>query len=360
MPSNVLSKNFPEEIARWFQKSARDLPWRHTSDPYKIWISEMMLQQTTVATVIPYYRKFLKAFPNVRALARAHEREVLKLWEGLGYYSRARNLHRAAGLVVKEFGGQIPASREEILKLPGVGAYSAGAILSIAYRKAEAALDGNLIRVYARLLGIKKPVDDPKVLKFLWEIAGSQVPSKPSIRREFTEGMMELGATICRPRNPQCMQCPVQKMCVARRAGLAEALPRKSKLKVRKKVYEIIHLVEHKGRVAFLPTGGDPKYPHFQRLPFVLLPRKMKPRGKPMRYSVTDRDFIVDYRCEKRLPPRFLDRQIEWIDRHRIDDLLLPAIDRKILGRLKNAETLDRYSRANSRSSWDLRLRERA
>lgn len=331
-----LSKDFASRIATWFRKSARELPWRETSDPYKIWVSEVMLQQTTVAAVIDYYKRFLNRFPTLKDLAEADEFEVLKLWQGLGYYRRAKNLRLGAQLILKEFAGKFPKTREDLLKVPGIGAYSAGAILSIAHRVPEAALDGNLIRVYSRLYGITEPVDRPDVIKKLWEIARLHIPFDPEIIREFTEGMMELGATVCLPANARCLFCPVRDLCTAFKNSDQNLIPIKekkiSRLKFREKVF-----LKFKGeKIAVLRRGSDKKFGDFHRLPFILLTSGDALAGsyKKYKYTVTNRDFEVFVDDGKEKLPQYWGKKnsdIQWIEKSRIKDLLFPTIDRKIL-----------------------------
>ncbi len=213
----------------WYRVHQRDLPWRRTNDPYAIWISEIMLQQTQVATVIPYYQRFLKKFPDVRSLARADFETVLKLWEGLGYYSRARNLHRAARTVAEEFGGKIPSTVGELLKLPGIGQYTAGAIASIAFGLNEPVLDGNVERVLCRMFRVKKNPKDAKTHQKLWSLARNLTPAGRA--SFFNQALMDLGATICAPRKPQCLICPVSKLCDAFCHNEQDDLPVKIKRK---------------------------------------------------------------------------------------------------------------------------------
>jgi len=326
-----LSKDFAQRVAAWFKLAARDLPWRETSDPYRIWISEVMLQQTTVATVIDYYQRFISQFPTLESLAAATEDEVLKLWQGLGYYRRAKNLRFGAQMIMSEFGGKFPHTREEILKVPGIGAYSAGSILSIAHRMPEAALDGNLIRVYSRLYGIREPVDRGPVLKRLWEIARIHVPSERAIIREFTEGMMELGAMVCTPANPRCGHCPVQNLCVAYKKGIQLEIPLKEKRMKRKKLREIVFLRNRGNKIAILKRGSDKKFLDFHRLPFMSLDSES---GIPAydlkyKYAVTDRDFEVFVsRSSDKLPGQF---KVRWVGIKDCEELLFPTIDRRIL-----------------------------
>jgi len=208
----------------WFRRHRRDLPWRRTRDPYAIWISEAMLQQTQVATVIPYYERFLQRFPSVRALAEAPLDDVLRIWSGLGYYARARNLHAAAKSVVRDFGGELPGSIESLRTLPGVGAYTAGAVASIAFGKQAAVVDGNVARVIARLFAIREDLREPATRRRLWELAESMLPVRAC--GDFNQGLMELGATVCTPNSPACQVCPLREGCRANLAGLTVAIPR--------------------------------------------------------------------------------------------------------------------------------------
>ena len=210
-------------LLQWYDRVKRDLPWRRSGDPYCIWLSEIMLQQTRVETVKGYYARFLERCPTVQALAQAPEETVLKLWEGLGYYSRARNLHKAAKAIVNEHGGVFPATYEEILKLPGIGPYTAGAIASIAFGQPVPAVDGNVIRVTSRLCGIRENVGVPSVRRKLEEEAAALVPKKRP--GDFNQAMMDLGATVCVPGTPSCERCPLRTLCDAYAAGDAEDLP---------------------------------------------------------------------------------------------------------------------------------------
>ena len=210
-------------LLAWYDRHARTLPWRGIHDPYRTWVSETMLQQTRVETVIGYYARFLQRFPTVAELAAAPEDDVLKMWEGLGYYSRARNLHKGAKQVVTEYGGVIPSSVEELRKISGIGPYTAGAIASIAFDQPVPAVDGNVIRVVSRLRGIRENVGVPSVRRALEGEASALVPAdRPG---DFNQAVMDLGATICTPGTPSCEKCPLQAECDAYAAGDAEDLP---------------------------------------------------------------------------------------------------------------------------------------
>jgi len=218
---------FHDSVLTWYHAHRRDLPWRRTDDPYRILLSEVMLQQTQVATVLPYYHRFIKTFPTMGALARAPLDRVLKHWEGLGYYSRARNLHKLSSEVVRRFGGRLPDSYDDLFSLPGIGRYTAGAVLSIAFGKNYPVVDGNVQRVFARYFAIEHDLRLASTQKKMWEIAVSLLPAGEA--RHYNQALMELGALICTPRNPACPICPVAKRCRARLQGRQLALPVKSK-----------------------------------------------------------------------------------------------------------------------------------
>ena len=221
-------EGFGRRLTAWYSEGHRDLPWRSAPGAYEVWISEIMLQQTRAETVIPYYRRFLALFPDVFALADSNETELLKAWEGLGYYSRARNLKRAAREIVERYGGELPASVSELRRLPGIGDYTAGAIASIAFGIPAPAVDGNFERVFCRYFGISE-VMDPPARKQLAGDAESLVPrDNPGA---FANAVMELGATVCLPRSPKCSVCPLEAECSARAQGDPEALPVKPKKK---------------------------------------------------------------------------------------------------------------------------------
>ena len=236
-------------LLAWYRTNARELPWRQTEDPYRIWVSEIMLQQTRVAAVLGYYARFLEAFPTVEALAAAPEQQLMKLWEGLGYYSRARNLQRAARCIVER--GGVPDTYETLLDLPGVGDYTASAIASAAFGRREAAVDGNVLRVVARLAENYEDIADPKTKKAVRAAVQAIMPKQPEDIRIFNQAMMELGATVCVPNGaPKCEACPVAELCLARQRGTAELLPVKAAKKARRKEEKTVFLLLRQGQVA--------------------------------------------------------------------------------------------------------------
>ncbi|MDQ0352010.1 A/G-specific adenine glycosylase [Alkalibacillus filiformis] len=224
---------FQKDLINWYNDIKRDLPWRENQDPYRIWVSEIMLQQTQVDTVIPYFEQFMERYPTVYDLAKADQQDVLKSWEGLGYYSRARNLHEAVKEVVTSYDGVVPSNKKELKKLKGIGSYTQGAILSIAFDQAEPAVDGNVMRVMSRVLHIEEDIAKPKT-KTMFEDVVANVMSQedPS---SFNQGLMELGALICQPKKPKCEQCPVQEHCLAYEQGTQTTLPVKTKAKKQKR-----------------------------------------------------------------------------------------------------------------------------
>jgi A/G-specific adenine glycosylase len=214
---------FAEQLLDWYARSARKLPWRESSTPYSVWIAEIMLQQTRVETAIPYYQRWMERFPDIRALAEVGEQEVLSAWEGLGYYSRARNLHRAARIVMVEYGGCLPGEAAQLRKLPGVGRYTAGAIASIAFGRDEPALDGNIRRVLARVFNVEHPAHSPAGESRLWELAAQNLPSGRA--GDYNQALMDLGARICTPRQPDCPACPLSLLCQANLLGIQAERP---------------------------------------------------------------------------------------------------------------------------------------
>jgi A/G-specific adenine glycosylase len=232
-------------LRRWYTRNGRDLPWRNHRDPYKVWVSEIMLQQTTVAAVKPYFERFLKRFPNVAALASAKEEEVLHVWQGLGYYSRARNLHKAAQAIVAN-GGEFPTSLDELQTLPGIGRYTAGAIVSLAWGRPAPILEANTLRLYCRLLGFREDPRSTNGQRVLWDFAEKLVPKESP--GEFNQALMDLGATVCTPTDPRCDDCPVASCCRAlAEQSQAEIPARKPRTKITD-VYEACVAIKSAGR----------------------------------------------------------------------------------------------------------------
>jgi A/G-specific adenine glycosylase len=228
----VKMSDWSHKLLKWYEVNKRDLPWRGTNDPYKIWLSEVILQQTRVNQGWDYYNRFTEKYPTVSKLAAASEHDILKLWQGLGYYSRARNMHHAAKEIVAKYKGQFPTDYESIRALKGVGDYTAAAVASIAYKLPYAVVDGNVLRVYSRLLGISAPIDSTEGKKKIWEAAAELLPkNNPG---NYNQAIMELGALCCTPKSPNCPECPVQSTCYAYEKKQTSKLPvKQGKTKVR-------------------------------------------------------------------------------------------------------------------------------
>lgn len=235
-------KSFHDALLGWFCQNKRNLPWRKTKDPYRVLVSEVLLQQTQVQTVIPYYNRFVKEFPTVKSLAESPVDRVLKCCEGMGYYARARNLHRTAKEIQNSYGGYVPDDYKKLISLPGIGSYTAGAVGSIAFNKPLPVVDGNVKRVLCRLYGIKKPVQ-----KKLWKLAEDLIPeNKPG---EFNQALMELGALVCLPRNPRCKECCVSAFCAAYKKGKPEVYPAKLKKKTLPYVTGAVGVIKKNGKL---------------------------------------------------------------------------------------------------------------
>lgn len=248
MDNLELLSGLPAALLPWYQENKRDLPWRHDRDPYHIWVSEIMLQQTRVEAVKGYYARFLETLPTIAHLATADDDLLHKLWEGLGYYTRVRNLKKAAMVVMDKYHGTFPTDYAEVLALPGIGEYTAGAICSIAFGQKTPAVDGNVLRVISRLLNDPAPVDSPKCKKKIHELLTHIYPENAG---DFTQSLMELGATVCGPnRAPDCRNCPCVSFCKAHRAGTASALPVKSPKRTRRVEEITVFILSCDGRYA--------------------------------------------------------------------------------------------------------------
>ncbi len=242
---NALKNDWPKKLLAWFDGNKRDLPWRENKDPYRIWVSEVMLQQTRVEAVKPYFENWINQFPTVEALAQATEDEVLRAWQGLGYYSRAKNLQLGVREVVEKYNGKVPETRKEIESLKGVGSYTAGAVLSIAYNKREAAVDGNVLRVYSRLYNSHEDVLKSSAKKKITSLVENTIPKdRPG---DFNEALMDFGATLCIPKNPRCAACPLRDDCEAYKEGTVSVLPVRVKKKNVPHIYLAVALIESEG-----------------------------------------------------------------------------------------------------------------
>ena len=256
LPDSSWRTRFRRRLRTWYKQHARDLPWRRNRDPYLVWISEIMLQQTQVATVESYFLRFRESFPTIEALASAEEQEVLRHWEGLGYYRRARQLHAAAKVLVDEHGGEFPRDSESVRALPGIGRYTAGAVLSIAFDAREPILEANTIRLFSRLLAYRGVPTTSESQRVLWTMAETVLPQCDI--GTFNQALMELGSQVCTPKTPACDKCPVAKLCETKKLGLQNSIPAKKPQKKFEDVHEVALIVRHRGRILLLrrPEGG--------------------------------------------------------------------------------------------------------
>ncbi|NJD61838.1 MAG: A/G-specific adenine glycosylase [Deltaproteobacteria bacterium] len=338
-------------LLEWFQAAARRMEWRETEDPYRIWISEIMLQQTRVDTMTPYYRRFLRLFPTLRALAGAPLDRVLKAWEGLGYYSRARNLHKSARILCDAHGGRLPASVDALTALPGVGKSTAGAIAAIAYRQDVPILDANAKRVLARFHAVREELRRPAVERSLWEHSRRMI--LPGKGRETALAMMDLGATVCTPRNPECGACPLARWCRARRQGLQDAIPRKGTPKALPHHDVVLALVgnrEGKLLIGRRPEdgflGGLWEFPGGRRKPGESLAGALRREIRKevgigievlekigvIRHGYSHfRVTLHAYRCRKAAGRVRTSREWKWVAPGALGRFALPRADRKLL-----------------------------
>ncbi|PYS04530.1 MAG: A/G-specific adenine glycosylase [Acidobacteria bacterium] len=300
-----------DSLVAWFQENQRPLPWRVSYDPYQVWVSEVMLQQTQVETALPYYERFIREFPTIESLAKAKEERVLTLWAGLGYYQRAKNLTAAAGEVVSKHGGEIPSDYDALIRLPGIGQYMAGAILSIAFNKAYPVVDGNVRRVLSRINGWTE--DDTKTL---WDAATRLVHEAEP--RLVNQALMELGAKICSFKSPRCLLCPVQSSCIAFRVGMQDKIPpvKKRPATVHVHLFAVVHKKDD--RYLMKPADGMWEFPMFSALPA----GSFEKIGE-CRHTITHHRLDVTV-CEGELTER---SGLEW---KRIDDAAISSLTRKV------------------------------
>lgn len=329
-------------LLSWYDANHRALPWRETSDPYRIWVSEIMLQQTQVASVIDYYRRFLDQFPSIQALAEAQLDDVLKLWSGLGYYRRARSMHSAAQQIVEQHGGKFPRSLEEIQLLSGVGRYTAGAIASFAYDQPAPILEANTVRLYARLLGIDQPVQTSAVQSQLWEFATTILPSRSGSGR-VNQAVMELGSLICTPQSPNCAECPLQPNCRAYQLGLESKIPvQVSKPKPVPMMHVGVIIWDSKQRILLLQNQAGQWWEGLWDLPWVEMPYRKKLVANEPTCRELESAFgqLLNLRCEVKGLHRSVRHAVTkfTIDYHCMTGALEPR------ARLPKQQTLDWFS----------------
>ena len=348
---------FSKPLLEWYSTNARQLPWRDHPDPYAIWISEIMLQQTRVETVIDYFNRWMQAFPDIESLANASEQDVLMQWEGLGYYSRARNIHKAAKIIKSEFDGKLPADPTKLQNLPGIGRYTAAAISSMAFGLDQAALDGNIRRILSRLFDISLPIRTPTAEKLFWELAETNLP--PGKAGDYNQALMDLGATICLPGKPRCLLCPIQKHCLAFERGVQEQRPVMPEKKPLPHFIVTAAIMQnnHRFLIAQRPSkgllGGLWEFPGGKQEQNESLPAALKREiQEELGCEINVGEHFGEYRhaythfrvnlhaffCEivKGEPQPLEATQITWCELHQLTEYPMGKIDRQIAEQLQN------------------------
>ncbi|HXP60952.1 MAG TPA: A/G-specific adenine glycosylase [Dongiaceae bacterium] len=351
--------NRVRSLLAWFAQNARRLPWRRTRSPYAIWISEIMLQQTQVKTVLPYWQRWMQALPDLGAVARATPEALRKLWEGLGYYTRVHHLQQAARLIMDKYGGRFPEDFDQVLALPGIGRYTAGAICSMAFNQPRAALDGNVMRVLARLFGIEGDPREKATNAKLWQLAQGLMDRAARVTAagscsQFSQSLIELGALVCTPRQPRCGVCPVASGCVARRQGRVEELPQAARRVPATPRRFVAFVVRKRGRwlVRQRPAGvvnahlwefpnlelapGNARLLRAARSVLGIEPASIKPlctvRHSITRYRITLEAFLIE-RQRGPAPPGAI--RGRWLNDRQIAPLPFASAHKKILHHLK-------------------------
>jgi A/G-specific adenine glycosylase len=351
----IIQQDIPhiqDALLQWYQANKRDLPWRRQSNAYYTLVSEIMLQQTKVATVIPYYERFITRFPTVYDLATASDDDVVKLWEGLGYYSRARNLHTAIKEVVATYNGQIPMKKEEISKLKGIGPYTTGAVLSIAYNQKVPAVDGNVMRVFSRIFALEDDIAKASTRKRMENIAEEVIPEHAP--GDFNQALMELGATICTPKSPQCLFCPVKDVCLAYEKGLEKVLPIKKKSKAPEKTAIVMYAISFNTHLLLQKRPSTGLLANMWSLPTEIRLEEMPFDDQIEEYceingysakissDIYQYDHIFSHRHWKIMlvsvellnKPDVTPKRSIWVDKHTISDFAFPKVYLKALEQL--------------------------
>jgi A/G-specific adenine glycosylase len=345
---DIPANNFRKKILAWYDKHRRTLPWRafkaKKPDPYHVWLSEIMLQQTTVITVGPYFEKFIAKWPTVHDLAKAQRDEVMHEWAGLGYYARARNLHKCAQVVSDELNGKFPQTQDELKKLPGIGEYTSAAIAAIAFDKPANVVDGNIERIMARLFAVTEPLPDSK--KELKRLAGALSENREDRPGDYAQALMDLGATICTPKSPKCILCPVQNTCLARQKGILESLPvKKPKGEKPQKHGHVLWISNDNDEVLFIRRDEKEMLGGMLALPTTEWIKTSEKRKKPRGYkstklavfhSFTHFDLKLDiYVADTQKDIILPENNPIWVASSKIEELGLPTLFSKVVKLMK-------------------------
>lgn len=349
-----------QALLNWFQANQRDLPWRHSYAPYQIWISEIMLQQTQMDRVTLFFTRWMDTFPDIATLAGASEDQVLKCWEGLGYYSRARNIMKTAQLLMRKHQGKIPESRDELLQLPGIGPYTAGAIASISFQRDVAVVDANIERIFARLFHIDLIPGSPEAKRLYWQKAETLIPTGQA--RNFNQGLMELGALICRPKNPDCACCPLAPHCLALKYNLTQELPLPKKGKPIIPIEMATGILIHKGQLFIQQRLADDVWGSLWEFPGGRIKKGENPEQAVVReyqeeteftvqveskititihhytrYKVTLHCFLVSLNQANSDPILHAAQDFHWINSEDLANYAFPAGHRKLISHMEES-----------------------
>ena len=353
-----------KQLLDWYAAHARDLPWRHGHLPYHIWISEMMLQQTQIERATEFFKRWVRRFPDIAHVASTAEDEVLKYWEGLGYYSRARRIKETAGILVSLYGGRLPADHQALLDLPGIGPYTAGAIMSLAFNEKYPVVDANVERLFARIFNIRGPVREKKNKRFIWQTAEKMIPDNQA--RNFNQALMELGALVCGPKNPDCPSCPVNMHCESHRLGIASQRP---VLPPSKKIVRIdmaTGVLIHQGRIFIQKRPAKGVWANLWEFPGGRLESRESPEQALVREYYEETEFNIGHLQKIKVIRhsytkyrvtlscyfcRLLDRSItpslhaaqeyRWISSSLLDDFAFPAPHRQLIVFMRDHGLLD-------------------
>lgn len=350
-----------KKLLEWFQKSQRPLPWRQDYSPYSIWLSEIMLQQTQMKRVVDAFQRFTDKFPNIRSVAAASREEILKYWEGMGYYSRVRYIHETAKILEHDFNGEFPKDHGTLLTLPGIGPYTAGAIMSIAFNEDFPLVDGNVERVFARLVSIQKPVKEKESQTFIWTMAESLIPKGQA--RNFNQSLMELGATVCLPKRAICSRCPVQEDCTSFQLGIVDAIPVPGEGKKFTPIETVLGVLSHQGKVLIRKRPASGLMPDLWEFPGTEIRSEETPEDALIRefkkefgfkiffcdkiavirhhytsFKVTLHSFLCRPQHELNMTPPLIWPNTRWVRFSQLDDFAFPSANRRLIKALGQKE----------------------